>query len=215
MNEQFELPVKMRDYDTVLIACESLGNALQKLVPLARKMHLLSSNAVCSAARAGSKGDAFRVLTQDIRYLSEDVSSCIGNTQLMMDKSVLLAANLVSVLSRSSFVGDNATTDEKKAQIQLIHEKNCELTRLLHQLDLALSPVEMLAKKGEYLAVFSSVEAANSGEHRLSFEAVASMLKTLVKELNMQSKQQKRLLSDLIESVEKRQFVLKIAVKAA
>lgn len=215
MNEQFELPVKMRDYDTVLIACESLGNALQKLVPLARKMHLLSSNAVCSAARAGSEGDAFRVLTQDIRYLSEDVSSCIGNTQLMMDKSVLLAANLVSVLSRSSFVGDNATTDEKKAQIQLIHEKNCELTRLLHQLDLELSPVEMLAKKGEYLAVFSSVEAANSGEHRLSFEAVASMLKTLVKELNMQSKQQKRLLSDLIESVEKRQFVLKIAVKAA
>jgi methyl-accepting chemotaxis protein len=215
VNEQFELPVKMRDYDTVLIACESLGNALQKLVPLARKMHLLSSNAVCSAARAGSEGDAFRVLTQDIRYLSEDVSSCIGNTQLMMDKSVLLAANLVSVLSRSSFVGDNATTDEKKAQIQLIHEKNCELTRLLHQLDLALSPVEMLAKKGEYLAVFSSVEAANSGEHRLSFEAVASMLKTLVKELNMQSKQQKRLLSDLIESVEKRQFVLKIAVKAA
>lgn len=215
MNEQFELPVKMRYYDTVLIACESLGNALQKLVPLARKMHLLSSNAVCSAARAGSEGDAFRVLTQDIRYLSEDVSSCIGNTQLMMDKSVLLAANLVSVLSRSSFVGDNATTDEKKAQIQLIHEKNCELTRLLHQLDLELSPVEMLAKKGEYLAVFSSVEAANSGEHRLSFEAVASMLKTLVKELNMQSKQQKRLLSDLIESVEKRQFVLKIAVKAA
>lgn len=215
MNEQFELPVKMRDYDTVLIACESLGNALQKLVPLARKMHLLSSNAVCSAARAGSEGDAFRVLTQDIRYLSEDVSSCIGNTQLMMDKSVLLAANLVSVLSRSSFVGDNATTDEKKAPIQLIHEKNCELTRLLHQLDLELSPVEMLAKKGEYLAVFSSVEAANSGEHRLSFEAVASMLKTLVKELNMQSKQQKRLLSDLIESVEKRQFVLKIAVKAA
>ncbi|MDO7711551.1 MAG: hypothetical protein MUQ51_08060 [Pseudomonadota bacterium] len=44
---------------------------------LAKKMHLLSSNAVSRAARAGSEGDSFRVLTQDIQLLGDDVLACV------------------------------------------------------------------------------------------------------------------------------------------
>eukprot|EP00581_Thalassiosira_minuscula_P038263 CAMPEP_0184471924 /NCGR_PEP_ID=MMETSP0740-20130409/106620_1 /TAXON_ID=385413 /ORGANISM="Thalassiosira miniscula, Strain CCMP1093" /LENGTH=66 /DNA_ID=CAMNT_0026848445 /DNA_START=145 /DNA_END=341 /DNA_ORIENTATION=- len=46
-----------------------LQTELEQLQPLLKQMHLLSSNAVSSAARAGSEGDAFRVLTQAIQQL--------------------------------------------------------------------------------------------------------------------------------------------------
>ncbi|OUR87793.1 hypothetical protein A9Q92_03805, partial [Methylophaga sp. 42_8_T64] len=79
--------------------CVSLNTELHKLVPLAKQMHLLSSNAVSSAARAGSEGDAFRVLTQDIQLLGDDVSHCINDTQKVINDIVKLASNLARLFS--------------------------------------------------------------------------------------------------------------------
>ena len=60
-------------------------------------------------------------------------------------------------------------------------------------------------RKGEYLAVCSSVEAASSGEYGVSFEAVSSMLRELVGQLGTQSRKQRMLLRDLSETMEKQQ----------
>jgi len=87
------------EYDTIFRQCVSLNTELHKLVPLAKQMHLLSSNAVSSAARAGSEGDAFRVLTQDIQLLGDDVSSCISDTQSIIGEIVTLASSLAQLFS--------------------------------------------------------------------------------------------------------------------
>lgn len=206
------------EYDIIFRQCVSLNTELHKLVPLAKQMHLLSSNAVSSAARAGSEGDAFRVLTQDIQLLGDDVSSCIGDTQKIIGEIVRLASKLAQLFSSYvtyddllSRMDDDGQTKPKffsRGQYKIaedIRDSNNQLSRSLGSLTNLLSPVATLVKKGEYLAVCSSVEAASSGEYGVSFEAVASMLRELVGQLGKQSTKQRILLRDLSETMEKQQ----------
>jgi len=216
---------KMREeYDTIFRQCVSLNTELHKLVPLAKQMHLLSSNAVSSAARAGSEGDAFRVLTQDIQLLGDDVAICIDDTQQIIGEIVLLASNLARLFSSFVTYGellghiekyDGGKTSPrffefgKNVIADDLRENNTRLSRSIGVLINLLSPVAMLAKKGQYLAVCSSVEAANSGEYGVSFEAVASMLRELIRQLSEQSARQRALLRDLSESMEKQQNTMR------
>ncbi|MDT8371979.1 MAG: hypothetical protein RQ783_08325 [Gammaproteobacteria bacterium] len=216
---------KLREeYDVIFRQCVSLNTELHKLVPLAKQMHLLSSNAVSSAARAGSEGDAFRVLTQDIQLLGDDVSHCIDDTQKVIVDIVMLASNLArlfasyttygSVLTRIEEFKDSSTPEQffRHSQYKIAEEicsNNTMLARSLSLLSNILSPVSMLAKKGEYLAVCSSVEAASSEDHGASFEAVASMLRELVKQLGQHSQRQRTLLRDLSEAMELKQNTMR------
>jgi methyl-accepting chemotaxis protein len=208
------------DYDTVFRQCVSLNTELHKLVPLAKQMHLLSSNAVSSAARAGSEGDAFRVLTQDIQLLGDEVSQCIEDTQSVISEIVMYASNLARLFAgylSYDNVLQQIDKDETKTQLDFfkggqrgvvdeIRDNNQKLSRSLNQLNNLLSPVTTLVKKGEYLAVCSSVEAASAGEHGVSFEAVSSMLRELVRQLGRQATLQNSLLRDLSETMEKQQL---------
>ena len=211
---------KMGDeYNTIFRQCVSLNTELHKLVPLAKQMHLLSSNAVSSAARAGSEGDAFRVLTQDIQLLGDEVSDCIGDTQKVISEIVKLASNLAKLFSNYMIYMDLQERLEDKETVtsaqffdrghQLVVEElrtnNYQLSRSLGVLTNLLSPIAILVKKGEYLAVCSSVEAASAGEHGVSFEAVSSMLRELVGQLGLQSARQRSLLRDLSDAMEKQQ----------
>ncbi len=207
------------EYDTIFRQCVSLNTELHKLVPLAKQMHLLSSNAVSSAARAGSEGDAFRVLTQDIQLLGDEVSECINDTQKVITEIVNLASTLARYFSNYVIYQDlqrrleNVDTVTKASffdrgqqqVIESIREYNNKLSRCLSELTNLLSPVATLVKKGEYLAVCSSVEAASAGEHGVSFEAVSSMLRELVRQLGEQSSRQRILLRDLSDSMENQQ----------
>lgn len=208
-----------QEYDTVFRQCIRLNTELHKLVPLAKQMHLLSSNAVSSAARAGSEGDAFRVLTQDIQLLGDEVSQCIENTQKVISDIVMYASNLARLFARyTSYqdllmrINDDTKTSKKLFQsgqnevVDEIRDNNHKLSRCLVQLNNLLSPVSILVKKGEYLAVCSSVEAASAGEYGVSFDAVASMLRELVEQLGGHSSLQTSLLRDLSEALEKLQL---------
>ena len=206
-------------YNTIFRQCVSLNTELHKLVPLAKQMHLLSSNAVSSAARAGSEGDAFRVLTQDIQLLGDDVSACIGDTQKVIGEIVMAASNLARLFSNYMIYIDlkarleNTETvtsakffDQGQEHVASdIRTYNHKLSRSLGTLTNLLAPITILVKKGEYLAVCSSVEAASAGEHGVSFEAVSSMLRELVGQLGKQSARQRSLLRDLTDAMESQQ----------
>jgi len=208
------------EYNTIFRQCVSLNTELHKLVPLAKQMHLLSSNAVSSAARAGSEGDAFRVLTQDIQLLGDEVSDCIGDTQKVIGEIVKLASNLAKLFSHYMiYMSLQERLEDQETMTsatffehghQLVAEElkanNYKLSRSLNSLSNLLSPIARLVKKGEYLAVFSSVEAASAGEHGVSFEAVSSMLRELVGQLGLQSARQRSLLRDLSDAMEKQQI---------
>ncbi len=64
---------------------ESLVQHLAAMQPLLRQMHLLSSNAVSAAARAGSEGDAFRVLTQGIQELGQVIQHDLQQAQTLLN----------------------------------------------------------------------------------------------------------------------------------
>jgi methyl-accepting chemotaxis protein len=182
-------------------------------------MHLLSSNAVSSAARAGSEGDAFRVLTQDIQLLGDEVSECISDTQMVITEIVNLSSTLARYFTsyiiyqdlENRLEGVDTVTKPsyfergRKQIVDAIREYNHKLSRCLGELKNLLSPIATLVKKGEYLAVCSSVEAASAGEHGVSFEAVSSMLRELVSQLGEQSTRQRVLLRDLADSMENQQ----------
>lgn len=61
-----------------------LDQQLLAMQPLLRQMHLLSSNAVSAAARAGSEGDAFRVLTQAIQQLGQEINTDIQQCRALL-----------------------------------------------------------------------------------------------------------------------------------
>lgn len=65
-----------------------LDRQLPEMQPLLRQMHLLSSNAVSAAARAGSEGDAFRVLTQAIQQLGQEISADMQKSQALLADSL-------------------------------------------------------------------------------------------------------------------------------
>ncbi|MDF1588327.1 MAG: hypothetical protein P1P93_04110 [Gammaproteobacteria bacterium] len=216
MNDDLYIRKMHEQYDSIFQQCISLNTELHALVPLAKKMHLLSSNAVSSAARAGSKGDAFRVLTHDIQLLGVDVSQCIEATQKVIVEIVMLASTLArlfasyriyrAVLIQTEQFKQSSTSHDFFYQGQQkiareIGDINLKLERSLNLLADILSPISMLIKKGDYLAVFSAVEAASAGEYEASFDAVSSMLRELVTLLGKQSQRQRFLLRDLSETM--------------
>ncbi len=145
-----------------------LQTELEQLQPLLKQMHLLSSNAVSSAARAGSEGDAFRVLTQAIQQLGQDIKNDVQQAQ--------------------------------KKLVEITHEQDTTaLKRMARQLNNALSELPVAIRKGEYLAVYASVEAAHAEMHGESFDSVAIMLKQLINDLRRQVAQQQEKMTKLME----------------
>lgn len=76
--------IEQSSLDSLKKRVTELDGQLELMRPLLRQMHLLSSNAVSAAARAGSEGDAFRVLTQAIQQLGQEI-----NTDLQQTRSLL------------------------------------------------------------------------------------------------------------------------------
>jgi methyl-accepting chemotaxis protein len=146
-----------------------LEAALAPMLPLLKQMHLLSSNAVSAAARAGSEGDAFRVLTHAIQELRQEIQQELQSVK----QHITLCQSL------------SAQTD---------------ITRSLNQLQVMLSTMPQLVKKGEYLAIFASVEAAHAENYGDSFNAVAAMLKQLVQSLRELVTQQQQLMEKLLSA---------------
>jgi methyl-accepting chemotaxis protein len=155
--------------DSVLAGLAELETALALMQPLLKQMHLLSSNAVSAAARAGSEGDAFRVLTHVIQELGQE----IHQDRQRIEQHIHLCQSF-------------KTQSERR--------------RGLNQLEVMLSVMPQAVKKGEYLAICASVEAAHTENHGDSFNAVADMLKHLVQSLREQVNQQQRLLQSLLST---------------
>lgn len=65
-----------------------LEHELAGMQPLLRQMHLLSANAVSAAARAGSEGDAFRVLTQAIQQLGQEINQSLQQAQALLQQAM-------------------------------------------------------------------------------------------------------------------------------
>lgn len=147
-----------------------LQATLDQLQPLLRQMHLLSSNAVSSAARAGSDGDAFRVLTQAIQQLGQDINHDVQQVQHVLQ------------------------------QLNQNHQPS-KFKSLVRQLENALAELPIAIRKGEYLAICCSVEAAHTEKHADSFDSVASMLKQLIASLRLQVSQQQDTLAKLQELI--------------
>ncbi len=192
--------------------CVSLNTEIYKMVPLTKRMRLLSSNAVCAAARAGSHGNTFRVLTQDIQLLSDDVSHCILSTRKIIDEVVSLSSKIVTldnnkkmfqrIIEKHDVSSDKTPKEffshsvDKMAKGEMVEVESLkgQFKRLQEQ----LSPLEELSKKGQYLSVYSAVEAEASEGGGESFQAVVNMLRSLVKILKDQSSKITSVLDEII-----------------
>lgn len=156
--------------DRALAGLAELETALALMQPLLKQMHLLSSNAVSAAARAGTEGDAFRVLTHAIQALGQEIYQTLQQIEPQI------------VLCRES----STLTEQRRG---------------LSQLELMLTAMPQAVKKGEYLAICASVEAAHAENHGDSFYAVAEMLKQLLQSLREQVSQQQQLMQSLLSAV--------------
>ena len=183
------------EYEAIHRDCLSLNTELDKIVPLAKKIHILSSNALSGAIRAGQKGDAFRVLAQEIQLLGVELSACIHDSQKVITDIVMLSSNstMFSENNGKSVVG-KFTKNNK-----LLSQKLTTLT------DLFLTHA-LVVKKCEYLAMTTSFEAVSAGEHSVNFDVVSSVLRKIISELMMQFSLQQSLLRDLSDAMEKLQY---------
>lgn len=95
--------LQQRREDRLLKSLSGLEQQLAEMQSLLRQMHLLSSNAVSAAARAGSEGDAFRVLTQAIQQLGQDISADLQRSQALLTRglSETASSTLISRLEEA------------------------------------------------------------------------------------------------------------------
>ncbi|MCF6235641.1 MAG: hypothetical protein L3J70_04590 [Gammaproteobacteria bacterium] len=196
--------------------CVSLNTEIYKMVPLTKRMRLLSSNASCAAARAGSHGNTFRVLTQDIQLLSDDVSHCILSTRKIIDEVVSLSSKVVTldnnkrmfqrILEKHEASSDKTPREFFSHSVDKMKKNEAleveSLKRQFKRLQEQLSPLKELSKKGQYLSVYSAVEAEVSEGGGESFQAVVNMLRSLVKILKDQSSKITSVLDEIILIVE-------------
>lgn len=147
---------------------DALAEAMDDLNPMLKKMRLLASNAVSAAARAGSEGDAFRVLTQGIQELGLEIKHEIDHCK-----------ELLLTLAES--------------------ESDAEKKKLLFQIKTTLEELPAAVAKGDYLAIYCSVEAAHAETHATRFNSVAQMLKSLIADLREEITRQKMLIDNMLE----------------
>lgn len=162
----------MQQHDSVILEqarhhSAELQTQLDSMKPLLRKMHLLSSNAVSTAARAGSDGNAFRVLAQSIAQLCQEINTALKDIEQVL------------------------------AELK-VSRQSTGLSQIIYHLADALSALPIAVKRGEHLAIYSSVEAVHVGAHVDSFESVATMLKQLIADLRQHTIEHKRVMSDLL-----------------
>jgi hypothetical protein len=151
---------------------------LPALTPKIKQIQLLSSNAACCAVKIASQGEVFQVLANEIHLLGAEVTVCIDEARLLNNDIGLMLSDMPKM---------NA----------LWHH---QLISLLRRFDLALSPISSTARKGEYLAVYSSVEAVHLGDEGVHFKAVAAQLKVLMAALSRQCQQKTLLIQSMIEA---------------
>ncbi|BDZ74462.1 MULTISPECIES: hypothetical protein [Methylophaga] len=147
---------------------DALAEAMDDLNPMLKKMRLLASNAVSAAARAGSEGDAFRVLTQGIQELGLEIKHEIDHCKELLQT-----------------LADTESGVEKK--------------RVLFQIKTTLEELPAAVAKGDYLAIYCSVEAAHAETHATRFNSVAQMLKSLISDLRGEISKQKTLIDNMLE----------------
>lgn len=155
--------------DQLKAGLKELEAGLAPMQPLLKQMHLLSSNAVSAAARAGSEGDAFRVLTHAIQELGQEI-----HQDLFQAQQQIVQGQSMTTLS--------------------------ELKQAITELQMILSTMPQSVKKGEYLAICASVEAAHTENYADSFNSVAEMLKQLVQSLREQVSVQQQVMEKLLSS---------------
>jgi hypothetical protein len=123
-----------------------------------------------------------RVVAHDIQRLGVEVVACI-------DEASQLVNDLMAMVFKT------VKTDALQ---------NYRVIALLRQLDLALSPLVTTARRGEYLAVFSSLEAVRLEDDGRYIKTMAFKLKTLMAQLNAHYKQQDNLLQAMLETAQSR-----------
>lgn len=166
------------DVEVFTRQCQAIKKILPALIPKVRQIQLLSSNAACCAVKMASQGVVFQVLAHEIHLLRAEVIGCLDEARLLNNDIGLLLSDKPDM---------NASW-------------NRQFISLLRRFDLALSPISSTARKGEYLALYSSVEAVHLGDDGVNFKAVAAQLKTLMVELNRQRQQQVLLIQNMIEA---------------
>jgi hypothetical protein len=166
------------DVEVFTCQCQEIKRILPALTPKIKQIQLLSSNAACCAAKMAHQGDVFQVLAQEIHLLGAEVTMCINEARLLNNDIGLLLSGMSDM---------NALW-------------NHQFISLLRRFDLALSPISATAKKGEYLAIYSSVEAVHLAEDGIGFKAVAEQLKALMVELSKQCQRQTLLIQSMIEA---------------
>ena len=175
MNRQLAVDI---EEDVFSEQCQALSMTLAALDPIIKQMHILASNTTCCASKMGCEGDVLRVVAKDIQRLGVEVVASI-------DEASLLSNDLMALVSGTA----KADTLQRY-----------QVITLLRQLDLALSPISTTARKGEYLAVYSSLEAVHLSEEGRYIETMASKLKVLMTQLNAHYKQQNVMLQNMAQS---------------
>lgn len=179
MNRQLAVEI---DEDILSEQCQALSMTLTALPSIIKQIHILASNTTCCASKMGCEGDVLRVVAKDIQRLGVEVVSSIDEVSLLINDLMALVAGTAKADTLQRY----------------------QVTTLLRQLDLALSPISTIARKGEYLAVYSSLEAVHLSEEGRYIETMASKLKVLMIQLNTHYKQQNIMLQNMIETAQSR-----------
>lgn len=166
--------------DAFFQQCQSIKLAFPVAMTIVKRLHLLSSNTISRVERSQQTDKVFHVLADDISMLGLELTTCIDEArQKLQDLTVLV-------------------TGEEPINFAL---KGRVIT-CLRQLNLILSLVSTIVKKGEYLAVYSSLEAIHVSDDSVTFDAVGPQLKVLMMQLKEYYQQHLVLLDDMIRRVQ-------------
>lgn len=127
--------------DSLVSGIDEIGSVIANINTIASQTNLLALNAAIEAARAGEHGRGFAVVADEVRSLSFNTQQAIEQIEIVMEKLVSTASEVVSVMKRSKDsvdIGQNNANEVSVALESVLNELNA-ITQSMSAMSLSTS----------------------------------------------------------------------------